>query len=1247
MATPSREKVANDVIVHNYKNPRSKSVNRLIKEKQRENGWDTSLQDSGVSFGKMRDTVRVSTRQRDTNTNRGSHEPLNVDGEIVPKVRKTKVRPRKSPPNGKLDPLPLSQPLIKGESKSDALRKKAVELIEYREGVIRQLVTFIECFPLKTSSQHSPSSSRVTCKFEGERTHPQLTSHMKPNDIQTVLKQLSAELQIAGIRCVESIVAWMLSLAKKTEKPPVFIWKKENYFVRMYSDLDGLAGMLQCRSIQVPPEFTNSNPLLIESNQRLGRVCAAHSIILEMVEWVNINTPASFSTHMTTTGLSANVAPSRIIPVIDQKSPDNAKESVKRDINEPEVHTTSSTLFTNEPRGIDLQNFEEEFDYFPFASDSKISGADTTALNSENQNSLAFNAESLMLSTIESTTDSNNYETLNEKSNAELGDNPVDWDHNQYQTESSPVPSADNENVRSHEVSVAHETKSKIFEVASENVSCNCKRHEHIRDHLSQLEIPKQQLATLIECVETRQVEMVIQVLHENPCIPLSNIMNLLCENYAIIDDIVRYNVSIVDKAIKPLLVSVHDHMQSNSSSLKEIDLEDLLDQMTLVVESREPNTIISTALQVSKCIHSKLTSSTFTSQLSSDLFRSLYPFIMNSSQKSISDNCGKLFSILSPLVDFVRYPFFLDSLGKGILLLNLAGNKPELNTKNFPKANVVCDRAKPLESTMFEIEFSHAWSTPSHLYPYFLSEYGENIVNGSRVEAGEGRGPLKEWFSIISRELSSPWVLQSQAIPSKTPLHILGNKVSGSRIVPQFDLKVGCRLDVDILNDGTRSCVITRILNDDEVLLDGQLSSEEAIIDAHYKWYGMRTPVLVYIKESECYWINEYTKQNSRKYLELLGWLMAISILHQIHMDCRLHVVLFQLLLGERFDVHSIELLDNSLYQSWKKLNAMDNFEAFLQMEELPLNMSVDEYIEHVVQVKWDNLSWQLSSIREGFSRLLPLTELQECMILDYNFQSLVCGSVPREDFNIRDIFLVSMDEEFAQCQYLHDAVWYILDNLSPSDKRRFVKFVTGVDKLPVPGTEILRIELPYTVISASERAKQLLVLPQAHTCDNVLDLPNYWTALCEKFRDSSPTYDMLVQIVKEKLMYAIENGNNYGLDVVSSIATNDGGLRSHQHQVNFPKSPHGAPYNFPNEEINDNHILDSSSTDQLNDIPSIDWACANNVEAENADSLNEMSIQENNTYQVANSSRRIISALSRDEAEDDEYSFDDFEQL
>ncbi|KAH9093638.1 hypothetical protein Ae201684P_016264 [Aphanomyces euteiches] len=267
--------------------------------------------------------------------------------------------------------------------------------------------------------------------------------------------------------------------------------------------------------------------------------------------------------------------------------------------------------------------------------------------------------------------------------------------------------------------------------------------------------------------------------------------------------------------------------------------------------------------------------------------------------------------------------------------------------------------------------------------------------------------------------------------------------------------------------------------------------------------------------------------------------------------------------------------------------------------------------------------------------------------MIMDYNFQSLVCGPVPREDFNIRDIFLVSMDEEFTQCQYLHNAVWNILDNLSPSDKRRFVKFVTGVDKLPVPGTEILRIELPYTVISASERAKQLLVLPQAHTCDNVLELPNYWTALCEKFRDSSPTYDMLVQIVKEKLMYAIENGNNYGLDVVSSIAANDGGLRSHQHDVNFPKSPRGAPCNFSNEEINDNNILDSSSTNQLDDIPSIDLACANNVEAEDADSLIKMSIQENNTYQVANSRRRIISALSRDEAEDDEYSFDDFEQL
>ncbi len=50
---------------------------------------------------------------------------------------------------------------------------------------------------------------------------------------------------------------------------------------------------------------------------------------------------------------------------------------------------------------------------------------------------------------------------------------------------------------------------------------------------------------------------------------------------------------------------------------------------------------------------------------------------------------------------------------------------------------------------------------------------------------------------------------------------------------------------------------------------------------------------------------------------------------------------------------------------------------------------------------------------------------------------------------------------------------------------------------RLPLPGTEALRISLPFTALSDRERTALLGTLPQAHTCENTLELPSYWEAL------------------------------------------------------------------------------------------------------------------------------------------------------
>merc|ERR1719443_2064999 len=63
----------------------------------------------------------------------------------------------------------------------------------------------------------------------------------------------------------------------------------------------------------------------------------------------------------------------------------------------------------------------------------------------------------------------------------------------------------------------------------------------------------------------------------------------------------------------------------------------------------------------------------------------------------------------------------------------------------------------------------------------------------------------------------------------------------------------------------------------------------------------------------------------------------------------------------------------------------------------------------------------------------------------------------------------------------------WAVLHELSEEDKRKFLLFLTGSDRIPISGMSSLRITIQRTLDTA--------FLPVAHTCFNLLDLPEYGT--------------------------------------------------------------------------------------------------------------------------------------------------------
>jgi hypothetical protein len=187
-------------------------------------------------------------------------------------------------------------------------------------------------------------------------------------------------------------------------------------------------------------------------------------------------------------------------------------------------------------------------------------------------------------------------------------------------------------------------------------------------------------------------------------------------------------------------------------------------------------------------------------------------------------------------------------------------------------------------------------------------------------------------------------------------------------------------------------------------------------------------------------------------------------------------------------------------------------------------------------------------------------------------DLQRIVCGAPElRGDFKFRDVFRIVMDAELRDCRPLHDALWAVIDGeddslgdgdildeaepmpgarhcepLDAAQRRKLLKFVTGVERLPARHTEFLTIELPFLPFGVDEQRRMLAMIPQSHTCDNILELPNYWEALLKTrvvdggaapprgSPESNALERELRHVVRAKLLVAIDNATGYGLDAL-----------------------------------------------------------------------------------------------------------------
>ncbi|GMT14871.1 hypothetical protein PFISCL1PPCAC_6168 [Pristionchus fissidentatus] len=274
------------------------------------------------------------------------------------------------------------------------------------------------------------------------------------------------------------------------------------------------------------------------------------------------------------------------------------------------------------------------------------------------------------------------------------------------------------------------------------------------------------------------------------------------------------------------------------------------------------------------------------------------------------------------------------------------------------------------------------------------------------------------------------------------------------------------------------------------------------------------------------------------RDHYFFLGRLLGKALYESQLLDVRLApFFLSALFTNDKRDVDIVQMrcVDPIIYNNLLELREMDpakieslDLDFSVIVDELGRTMRVDlipngstirvdgsnrnEYIQKFVNFfLHDRLSPMLECLRNGVSDVVDSRWL--AIFSSRELALLVCGE--EGDIDVEDLVRhahvhVPRGMQQDEVDRYMGMFWSILDSFSSSDRRSFVKFVTGCPRPPLGGFALLVPKMGIQVVPKAEDR-----LPTAATCMNLLKLPLYPDG----------------KILEEKLRYAINAGAGFEL--------------------------------------------------------------------------------------------------------------------
>jgi len=241
------------------------------------------------------------------------------------------------------------------------------------------------------------------------------------------------------------------------------------------------------------------------------------------------------------------------------------------------------------------------------------------------------------------------------------------------------------------------------------------------------------------------------------------------------------------------------------------------------------------------------------------------------------------------------------------------------------------------------------------------------------------------------------------------------------------------------------------------------------------------------------------------------VGLLMGKLMLDGLQTPAHLSLVLRKRLLNAPIKFQDLQDVDPELFNSlsWMLTNSIDGIleetfsvvapdESVTELKPGGCGISVDdqnkiEFIQmRVKHTLVDRVAEPTSALREGLCDVIPpkLLSAFSCRELDFLLSGL--GNIDLDDWQRHTVYKACSPSSPQVLWF-----WSVVERMSLSERAKLLQFATGSSNLPVEGFQGLR-----SARGVSRKFQVSLVvggggarLPQAHTCFNTIDLPDYAT--------------------------------------------------------------------------------------------------------------------------------------------------------